>query len=70
MPKKLKISDVGSDYCLTVRELNGFLTQQGDPSMNTTPVLLKCGGRNYRLAKFSIVAGKSVLVGQRTRRET
>lgn len=68
MPKQLRIKDVDKSLCLTVRELNGFLQNLGgqDATQNTTPVILKCGGRNFRLAALQDEKGTPVLVGKRT----
>lgn len=68
MPKKkLTTSDVDSSFCLTKRELIGWLASQGFD--DRTPVLLKCNGKNYRLKKFKITGGKPILIGQRSARD-
>ena len=61
MPKKLKVSNVDRSFCMTVRELRGILTQYAED----VPVILKCGGKNYRFTSFECVAGKPVLIGKR-----
>ena len=68
MPKQLRIKDVDRSLCLTVRELDGFLQNLGgqDATQNVTPVILKCGGKNYRLASVRDERGVPVLVGKRT----
>lgn len=54
--------------CLTVCELNGFLQTFGDQdaTQNMTPVILKCGGKNYRLASVRDERGIPILIGKRT----
>jgi hypothetical protein len=72
MPKQLKAADVDSKFCITVRELAAFLTQ-ASPNQSTdenpAPVLLNCGGKNYRLASFRFLGGKPILVGKRGKRD-
>ena len=68
MPKQLRTKNVNASFCMTVRELAAWLVQQSpsqDTMSNSTPVILKCGGKNFRLAKMDVVAGKPVLVGKR-----
>jgi hypothetical protein len=73
MPKQLKIKNVNSSFCLTVRELKAFLNTATPLTANgideNIPVLLKCGGRNYRLLSFKLVSGKPVLIGKRSARD-
>lgn len=62
--KQLKIKNIDSKFCLTVRELKGWLNTLNE----NEPVILKCG-RNFRLAKFKNSNGKPVLIGKRSARE-
>ena len=64
MPKQLRTKNVDKSFCITRRELIAWLTQNPVFDDNT-PILLKCGGRNYRFAEFMTVAGKPVLIGKR-----
>jgi hypothetical protein len=64
MSKQLKIKNVDSKFCLTVREVKGWLTQFPDDQ----PIILNCG-KNFRLAKFENKNGKPVLVGRRSARD-
>lgn len=58
-----------SSFCMTRRELVGWLNS--NPAFDDkTPVVLKCGGRNFRLAAFETVAGKPVLIGKRGKRDS
>ena len=63
--KQLRTKDVDSKFCLTAREITPFLATF-DPS---TPIMLKCGGKNFRLGGISTVAGKPVLVGRRGKKD-
>lgn len=71
MPKKLRISNIDSKFSITVRELNGFLQNLGGQpaTENKTPIVLKCGGRNYRLYAMRDERGTPVLVGRRGKRD-
>ena len=62
MPKRLRTKDVDKSFCMTRRELIGWISNDFEDS---TPVLLKCGGKNYRLTAFKTISGKPVLVGRR-----
>jgi len=62
--KQLKIKNVDASYCITVREVKGWLNSFND----NEPVILKCG-RNFRLAAFKNANGKPVLIGKRSARD-
>ncbi len=72
MPKQLRTANVNRDFCMTVRELAGWLaTSQTIGKFDAaSPIVLKCGGKNYRLSGFNIVAGKPVLTGKRGTRDS
>ncbi len=66
--KKLNTSKIDSSFCMTRRELVGWLLST--PAFDdSTPIVLKCNGRNYRLGAFNVVAGKPILVGRRGKRD-
>lgn len=72
MPRQLRTKNVDSSFCLTVRELKGLLRNANELNQieDSTPVVLKCANRNYRLTGFSIVAGKPVLKGRRGKKDS
>jgi hypothetical protein len=69
MPKKLKIKDITPSYCMTRKELIGWLTS--NPSFtDTSTIILKCNGRNYRLGAIETIAGRPMLIGKRGMRDS
>lgn len=65
MPKQIKIANVDSKFCMTVRELRGALSTFDENS----PVIIKVNGKNYRYAEFQTTNGKPVLIGKRGQRD-
>jgi hypothetical protein len=62
MAKQLRIKNVDSKFNLTAGELKGWLTAN---FADTTPVVLKCAGKNYRLREWCTVGTTPVLIGKR-----
>lgn len=62
MSKQLRIKNVDSKFNMTAGELKGWLAANFS---DTTPVVLKCANKNYRLKKFATVGTTPVLVGSR-----
>ena len=62
MGKQLRVSKIDGKFTLTVVEVKNWLSQS---FKDTDPVILKCGNKNYRLAKIDNVKSKPVLIGRR-----
>jgi len=62
MAKQLRIKNVDGKFNLTTGELKSWLTNNFS---DTTPVVLKCAGKNYRLREWGTVSGTPVLIGKR-----
>lgn len=69
MKRKLNTAAVDSAYCMTRREIVGWLTNTPEFD-DKTPIIMKCNGRNYRLSAFKVVSGKPVLIGKRGKRDS
>jgi hypothetical protein len=63
MPKQLRIKTVDATFAVTIAQLTNWLT--GGQYQIDSPVILKCGGKNYRLARVFNKGGKPVLIGRR-----
>jgi hypothetical protein len=69
--KRLSIKNIDNKSCLTVRELSAWLKHisttipDHDVNDNHDPIVLKCGGKNFQLSQFKMVAGTPVLIGKR-----
>ena len=61
MAKQLRIKNTDNKFTLTAGELKTWLVNFAD----TTPVVLKCAGKNYRLRDWGTVSGTPVLIGKR-----
>ena len=64
--KQLRIKNVDSKFNLTAGELKNWLTAN---FADTTPVVLKCASKNYRLRQFVKIGDKPVLIGRRGKRD-
>jgi hypothetical protein len=61
MKRKLSVKNIDSSFCVTVREVKGWLGQFQD----SDPIILKCGNKNFRLSSIKTVSAKPVLIGKR-----